>query len=134
RRNPHGFTVRVCEARYPFGPSLAVAGGPRLPVVSRAPSRVAVLGDTGCKPNDQQGCGLDDPAWPLPALAKAAAANRPDLVIHVGDYNYRGTPSGFEKTVDGKTVKLWYYDAGDGAEPSEKCGLPGPYYSQNSKE
>src|SRR6185295_14323463 len=24
RRNPHGFTVKVCEARYPFGRSLAV--------------------------------------------------------------------------------------------------------------
>src|SRR5512147_2589465 len=46
RRNPHGFTVKVCEARYPFGRSLAVAGGPRLPAVSTAPARIAVLGDS----------------------------------------------------------------------------------------
>jgi len=132
RRNPHGFPVKVCEARYPFGRSLAVEGGPQLPVAVEAPSRIAVLGDSGCKPSDQAGCGLDDPQWPFPALARAAAANRPELVLHVGDYNYRGTPSGFTVTVDGQQVKRWYYDAGDGAEPSEKCGLPGPYYSQNS--
>jgi hypothetical protein len=132
RRNPHGFTVKVCEARYPFGRSLAVEEGPRLPVVAKAPSRIAVFGDSGCKPKDQEGCGLDDPQWPFPVLARAAAANRPDLVLHVGDYNYRGTPSGFKATVDGQQVQRWYYDAGDGAEPSEKCGLPGPYLSQNS--
>src|SRR5215210_374351 len=37
RRNPHGFTVKVCEARYPFGRSLGIEGGPRLPVVVEAP-------------------------------------------------------------------------------------------------
>jgi hypothetical protein len=133
RLNPHGFKIKVCEARYPFGRSLTVEGGPKLPVVTDTPSRIAVLGDSGCKPKDQAGCGLDDPQWPLPALARAAAANRPDLVLHVGDYNYRGTPSGFKVTIDGKEVQRWYYDAGDGAEPSEQCGLTGPYYSQNSK-
>ncbi|HEV7669247.1 MAG TPA: metallophosphoesterase [Thermoanaerobaculia bacterium] len=132
RRNPHGFAVKVCEARYPFGRSFSVAGGPRLPKAVEAPTRIAVLGDSGCEPKDQAGCGLDDPAWPFPAIARAAAVGRPDLVLHVGDYNYRGTPSGFTVTVDGQPVKQWYYDAGDGAEPSELCGLPGPYYSQNS--
>ncbi|HYO12417.1 MAG TPA: metallophosphoesterase [Thermoanaerobaculia bacterium] len=132
RRNPHGFAVKVCEARYPIGRSLTVEGGPRLPPVVEAPSRIAVFGDSGCKPKDQDGCGLDDPQWPFPALARAAAASRPDLVLHVGDYNYRGTPSGFKVTVDGKEVQRWYYDAGDGASPSEQCGIPGPYYSQNS--
>ncbi len=132
RRNPHGFKVQVCEARYPFGRSLTVEGGPQLPKVTGTPARIAVLGDSGCKPKDQAGCGLDDPQWPLPTLAKAAAASHPDLVLHVGDYNYRGTPSGFKVTVDGQEAQRWYYDAGDGSEPSEPCGLPGPYYSQNS--
>ncbi len=132
RRNPHGFTVDVCEARYPFGRSFTVPGGPRLPKVAEVPGRIAVFGDSGCEPKGQAGCGLDDPQWPFPALAKAAAVDPPDLVLHVGDYNYRGTPSGFTVTVDGQPVKKWYYDAGDGAEPSELCGLSGPYYSQNS--
>jgi hypothetical protein len=133
RLNPHGFAVDVCEAAVPFDRRFAVgAGGPALPVARREVRRVAVVGDTGCKPADQDGCGLDDPAWPFPALAQAAAGRQPDLVLHVGDYNYRGTPSSFEQTVDGKQVKQWYYDAGDGAEPGEHCEMPGPYYSQNS--
>jgi hypothetical protein len=61
RRNPHKFPVQVCEALYPFGRSLTVEGGPKLPSVAEAPSRIAVLGDSGCKPKDQDGCGLDDP-------------------------------------------------------------------------
>ncbi len=122
------FSVKVCEALYPFGRSLEIEGGGRLPAVAAAPARVAIFGDSGCKPNDQQGCTMDDPAWPFPRLAASAAKTSPELVIHVGDYNYRGTPSGFEK--DGK--KLYYYDAGDGAPVSENCGLNATYYSQNS--
>ena len=133
RANPHGFEVDVCEATVPFGAALMLGeGGPALPVARREVRRVAVVGDTGCKPKDQDGCGLDDPAWPFAALASAAAARRPDLVLHVGDYNYRGTPSSFEREVGGEKVTTWYYDAGDGAPPAERCGTPGPYYSQNS--
>ncbi|MGH9361497.1 MAG: metallophosphoesterase [Thermoanaerobaculia bacterium] len=133
RLNPHGFEVDVCEAVVPFDRSLTVGeGGAALPVARREVRRVVVVGDTGCKPKDQAGCGLDDAAWPFQTLARAAAGRRPDLVLHVGDYNYRGTPSSFEQTVDGKQVKQWYYDAGDGAEPSEQCEMPGPYFSQNS--
>jgi hypothetical protein len=132
RRNPHGFAVKVCDALYPFGRSLTVEGGPQLPAIAASPSRVAVLGDSGCQPKYQGSCSLDDPSWPFPQLAAAAAKSPPDLVIHVGDYNYRGTPSGFTKTVDGKETKLYYYDAGDGAPVAENCGLAATYYSQNS--
>lgn len=133
RRNPHGFEVDVCEAVQPFERSYTVGrGGPALPVARRRVGKVAVLGDTGCKPKDQAGYGLDDPAWAFPALARAAAARRPDLVLHVGDYNYRGTPAGYEQTTGGKQREQWYYDAGDGAEPAERCELEGPYSSQNS--
>ncbi len=133
RSNPHGFAVDVCEAEVPFEVALAIDGSDlALPTAHRRVARVAVIGDTGCKPSQQSGCGLDDPAWPFPALARAAAGGKPDLVLHMGDYNYRGTPSSFERTVDGKQVKTYYYDAGDGATPEEMCEVPGPYYSQNS--
>ena len=59
-----------------------------LPSAVEAPSRIAVFGDSGCKPKDQQGCGLDDPQWPFPALARAAASHRPELVVLLGDYIY----------------------------------------------
>ena len=135
RHNPHGFEVRVCEAVYPYGRTLSIAGGmSRLPKVSRQVTRVAVLGDTGCKPTDQGNCPTDDPSeWPLPAISTAAAAGGVDLVLHMGDYNYRGTSAHFEGTVDGKKIEnQWVYDAGDGATVAEKCGLDAPYYSQNS--
>lgn len=132
RDNPHGFSVDVCEAVVPFERALTVGvDGPPLPVAHRRVRHVTVVGDTGCKPEEQRGCGLDDPDWPLPAFARAAAARHPDLVLHMGDFNYRGTPSGFKETVDGKAVQRWYYDAGDGAPPSERCGVRGPYLSQN---
>jgi predicted phosphodiesterase len=49
-----------------------------------------VLGDTGCRIKGATLQACNDPAkWPFPQLAAAAAALRPDLVIHVGDYLYR---------------------------------------------
>jgi Calcineurin-like phosphoesterase len=133
RDNPNQFTVDVCEAVVPFEQSLAVAGSEfTLPAAHRRVNRVAVVGDTGCKPKDQAGCGLDDPEWPFQTLAQAAAASAPDLVLHMGDYNYRGTPSHFDQIVDGEKTKVYYYDAGDGAPVDELCGLTAPYYSQNS--
>jgi len=132
RDNPHGFTVDLCEAVVPFEQPLTVAGSSStLPAVHREVSRVVVVGDTGCKPDEQTGCGLDDPQWPFQTLAQAAAAGEPDLVLHMGDYNYRGTPSHFDRVVDGTTTKVYYYDAGDGAPEGELCGLNATYYSQN---
>ncbi len=136
RFNPHAFPVDVCEAVVPFGRRFRVADSAFvLPAASAKPSRVVVLGDTGCKAKDQEGCSSDDPShWPFPAFARAAAQSPPDLVLHVGDYNYRGTAARFVGTVDGKPVEdQWVYDAGDGAAPSENCGIDGPYYSQNSE-
>ncbi len=62
-----------------------------LPVAD--PQRILVLGDTGCriKGTALQACN-DPKAWPFATLAKAAAAQHPDLVIHLGDYLYRESP------------------------------------------
>jgi hypothetical protein len=97
--NPKTFAVTVCEAVYPFDQALTVDGfGTTLPKVSSAqPTAIVVIGDSGCRGGSDQDCSTE---WPFEALAKAAAAKNPDLVIHVGDYNYRGTPG----KVDGKDV------------------------------
>jgi hypothetical protein len=57
------------------------------------PQRILVLGDTGCriKGTFVQACN-DPSAWPFAGLAQAAAALKPDLVIHLGDYLYRESP------------------------------------------
>lgn len=129
RRNPHPptFPVEVCEARYPFDRRARIEGTDTgVPAVKRRPRHLVVLGDTGCDGGTAQDCGKPT-SWPFGELAAAAARTGPDLVIHVGDYNYRGTPG--EVTVDGRSLKV--YDAGDNVPVRLHCRLPHGYASQN---
>lgn len=137
RRNPDkdNFDVTVCEAVYPMdGSRMDVHGASlHLPAIPAAVSRIAVFGDTGCKPDDQKDCDKDKD-WPFGEMADdvAKADPVPDLVLHVGDYNYRGTPGSIKiKQPDGKRKKVRVYDAGDNTSGTT-CTLSGPYYGQNS--
>ena len=87
------FGVDVCEAALPAGARDVRVGGRALPALPVQPRRVVVLGDTGCriKGDASQACA-DADGWPFAQVAATAAALRPDLVIHVGDYHYRETP------------------------------------------
>jgi hypothetical protein len=89
---PAAFPVLTCESAIPPGVARAVVAGHALPLPKAHPQRIVVLGDTGCRMavygNQFQDCG-DPVAWPFRAVAAAAAATAPDLVIHVGDYHYR---------------------------------------------
>ncbi len=105
------FPVHVCEApiaKAVKAASVELAGQWQtlaLPVAD--PRRIVIIGDTGCRVKDNaqlspaarladgrseiQNC--EDPKkWPFAQVAGAAAAEKPDLVIHVGDYLYRETP------------------------------------------
>jgi len=89
---PSAFPVSTCEASIPPGVMRATIAGRALPLPKAMPRTIVVLGDTGCRikiaDNAFQAC--NDPAqWPYPAVANAAAAAAPDLVVHVGDYHYR---------------------------------------------
>jgi hypothetical protein len=90
------FPVRLCSAAVPADTALQLAteGGSRqLPSAPSAPQRIMVFGDTGCRIKDQAVQACNDPkAWPFAAIAAEAAALKPDLVIHVGDYLYRESP------------------------------------------
>jgi hypothetical protein len=103
------FSVTGCEVLVPRGAVAAVLEGQALALPRPDPRRIVVFGDTGCrllKGDPVQECN-NPRAWPFPAVAKAAAATHPDLVIHVGDYLYRedacpagiagcaGSPSGY---------------------------------------
>src|SRR5260370_28786262 len=88
---PAQFPVRGCEAMMPGDAVAAVLDGKALPLPRPNPQRILVFGDTGCRlatGNATQDCN-DINAWPFPKIAAMAAAARPDLVIHVGDYHYR---------------------------------------------
>jgi predicted phosphodiesterase len=80
----------TCAAAVPAGAAQAKVADVALPLPVADPQRILVLGDTGCRIKGAALQACNDPAkWPFPQLAAAAAALKPDLVIHVGDYLYR---------------------------------------------
>ena len=78
----------VCSA--PVSKDARIAG---LPAINPAPRRILVLGDTGCRLKGQAIQNCNNPRdWPFGSVAAAAAGLKPDLVIHLGDYQYRESP------------------------------------------
>ena len=122
------FPITVCEAVIPFVQSLIVSGAEdTLAAVTTNPSRLFIYGDTGCKEKE---CPGSVAAHPFDSLAHAGARRDtlPDLLLHMGDYNYRGTG---HLVFDGNTLSV--YDAGDDASADSLCQLNSLYYSQNAK-
>jgi hypothetical protein len=90
------FPIRVCALTVPSGAQAVTVDGATLKLPPARPRRIAVIGDTGCrlKVIVLQACN-DPEKWPFATIAAAVARAAPDLVIHVGDYNYRETPCPF---------------------------------------
>lgn len=89
---PAGFPP-LCEAVVPHKARSASVSGQALALPKPNPIVVAVFGDTGCRINSTQVQDCDDPAkWPFKRVAADAADEKPDLMIHVGDYLYRELP------------------------------------------
>jgi hypothetical protein len=91
---PSIFTGTTCEFNLPAGATAASVAGVKLPLPKPVVNRVVIIGDTGCRisiGNVFQACG-DPTQWPFPVIAAATAAMKPDLVLHVGDYEYRDNP------------------------------------------
>jgi hypothetical protein len=100
------FPVLVCEASIPPGTSSAAIGARGLPLPQATPGPIAAFGDTGCrlKAPDKERSDHDHSGaerfqdcdsrskWPFSRLSATAAARKPGLVIHVGDYLYRESP------------------------------------------
>jgi len=88
---PAQFGVRGCETAVPGGVLTALLDGKALPLPRPNPQRIVIFGDTGCrlKTGDPTQACNDPKAWPFPKVAALAAAAHPDLMIHVGDYEYR---------------------------------------------
>ena len=87
------FPDRVCAARLRIGDRRIVVEGRALRAPRARPERLVILGDSGCRLKGRLIQDCRDPAgWPFPRIAALAAARKPDLVIHVGDYYYRETP------------------------------------------
>jgi predicted phosphodiesterase len=88
------FPIKVCSAPIPPDVHLVAVAGASLALQPTTElKRVAVIGDTGCRLKGDYIQACDDPnQWPFAVIAEAVARQKPDLVIHVGDYFYRETP------------------------------------------
>ena len=87
------FAVGVCALALRPQDRVAEVAGARLVLAPVTPRRIVILGDTGCRVKGRTVQACDDPkAWPFPQVAAHAAARRPDLIVHVGDYLYRESP------------------------------------------
>jgi hypothetical protein len=90
---PTSSPVQSCEAPLPSGVRSVHVAGRALPVPAAAPMRIVVIGDTGCRLKGKEAQDCNDPdAYPFARVAASAAAWKPDLVVHVGDFHYREDP------------------------------------------
>ena len=86
------FQIRTCEKVIPHNTHQATIGAISLPLPAAEPKRIVVIGDTGCRlkksESAYQDCN-DKNQYPFAKVAAAAADWKPDLVVHVGDFQYR---------------------------------------------
>jgi hypothetical protein len=89
------FDVLTCEAAWPAGVMSARVAGQVVPAPKAEIRRIVIIADSGCRmkasENAFQACN-DAKQWPFAQLAQSAAAQQPDLVIHIGDIHYRESP------------------------------------------
>ncbi len=117
------YPIKVCEARVPATAAKLSSGDLALPTLPATVRRIAVIGDSGCRIDRRNAQDCNDPAaWPFATIARAAAAHRPDLVIHVGDYHYRENPcpagrSGCAGSPYGDNWPVWLADFLEPAAP-----------------
>lgn len=122
------FPVTVCEAV--LQENVAYSNhqmGIALAAVTLNPQQVQVYGDSGCKVAD---CGVSGASADFQALANLGTTKAHDLILHMGDYNYRGTSGHFARSSNGH--KIYAYDAGDVPNPAPSCTYNDTYYSQNA--
>jgi hypothetical protein len=117
------FPVLTCQALVPKGAQRLTVDGRSLAALAAEVKRIVVLGDTGCRLKGLFVQDCNDPAaWPFAAIAAQAATEKPDLLIHVGDYYYRESacPSGREGCAGspyGDNWAAWKADFFDPAQP-----------------
>ncbi len=93
-RMPPPDNLRVaCQAKIPAGTKSASVNGQVLRLPKLNPKHIDVIGDTGCRIKDQRIQDCNDPGmWPFLQVAADVADDKPELVIHVGDFLYRESP------------------------------------------
>ena len=100
------FPVLVCELLLPAGATSAELDKQKLPLPPSALDSIAVIGDTGCRLKADRSSARDTDheedgkfqdcdktsQWPFSTLATSVAKQKPQVLVHVGDYIYRESP------------------------------------------
>lgn len=121
--DPAAFPHTVCSLTLPKGAQRVSIGAHVLPPPPPKVDRLVVIGDTGCRIQGHKLQPCNDPrAWPFALVSRLAAAEKPDLVIHVGDYYYRETAcppdyAGCINSPHGDIWPSWQADFFDPAQP-----------------
>ncbi len=90
---PADFPLSTCESILPIGTQFASVAGQSLPIPKEKPNRILLIGDSGCRMDTTNLQNCEDPKeWPFASLAQLGADLSPDLVIHMGDFQYRDVP------------------------------------------
>ena len=93
RPNMPGGLRPACEFEIPASAKSASVNSHTLALPRNNPTEVITIGDTGCRIKGQQIQACNDAAgWPFREVASSAAAEKANLIIHVGDYLYRESP------------------------------------------
>lgn len=117
------FPETLCQATLPLHALKVELAGRPLPAPKTRIDRIVVMGDTGCRIRGLAVQNCNDPqAWPFAEVSRRAAAEKPDLVIHVGDYYYRETAcplnwSGCEASPHGDAWPTWAAEFFEPARP-----------------
>lgn len=109
---PARFNAASCEAPWPVGVAKLQVGERLQPLLAPVaePRRIVLVADTGCrmKQADKAFQACNDPlAWPFARVAAAAAALKPDLIVHIGDIHYRESPCPADQP--GCASNVWGY-------------------------
>jgi hypothetical protein len=120
---------QVCALDAPSGARTVEVDGRALPLPSPA-RRIVILGDTGCRIKALKIQACNDPkAWPFAEVARLAAAQKPDLVIHVGDYYYRESacPLGLKACAGSPSGDSWDTWAAEFFDPAAPLLAAAPW-------
>ncbi len=121
------FKVTVCEAIMAEGITYSDSvNGLVIQSVTLSAQTVQVFGDSGCKD-----CSGTQTSPEFDTLTSNASVLQKDLILHMGDSNYRGTSGPILENSD-PNKSIYAYDAGDSlADPA--CSYTSSYASQNSQ-
>lgn len=90
RAAPDASFPLLCTITMPALARSAIIAGVPIPLPNASPERILVIGDTGCRIQGSVAQACNDPEkWPFVVIAAEAAKLNPQLIIHVGDYDYR---------------------------------------------